>query len=76
MVTKSEDAIGRTGLDRLLTVQEAADVLRCSVSSLDKWRLTGNGPQFVKVGARVRYRPADVAAYVARATRLSTSALP
>ena len=61
-------------IERLLTVQEVAALLRCSVSSLNKWRLTGQGPSFVYVGNRVRYRPADVATYVAEQTRSSTSA--
>lgn len=57
----------------LLTVQEVAAILRCSVSSLNKWRLSGAGPRFVRVGSRVRYRPADVVAYVHEQTRISTS---
>jgi hypothetical protein len=59
--------------DRLHTVREAADFLRCSTFSLHKWRLTGNGPKFVFVGRRVRYRAADLAAFVAASTRRSTS---
>ena len=61
-------------IDPLLTVRETARLLRCSVSSLNKWRLTGDGPRFVYVGSRVRYRPSDIAAYVANQTRVSTSA--
>lgn len=57
----------------LLTVQEVAVILRCSVSSLNKWRLSGLGPRFVRVGSRVRYAPADVVAYVSKQTRASTS---
>ena len=57
----------------LLTVQEVAAILRCSASSLNKWRLSGLGPKFVRVGARVRYRPADVVAYLTKQTRRSTS---
>jgi|SoiMetStandDraft_2_1073263.scaffolds.fasta_scaffold279825_2 predicted DNA-binding transcriptional regulator AlpA len=60
-------------LDPLLTVAEVAELLRCSVSSLNKWRLSGDGPKFVYVGRRVRYRPADVTAYVVTQTRASTS---
>jgi hypothetical protein len=60
-------------IDPLLTVDEAAAILRCSKASLDKWRLTGLGPDFVYVGRRVRYRRADLAAFVAAATRQSTS---
>jgi predicted DNA-binding transcriptional regulator AlpA len=60
--------------DRLLTVREVAEFLRCSKSSLDKWRLTGDGPRFVCVGSRVRYRASDVVAFIERQTRASTSA--
>jgi hypothetical protein len=61
-------------LDQLLTVGEAAAILRCSVSSLNKWRLRGSGPKFLYVGRRVRYRAADLAAFIAASTRFSTSA--
>ena len=63
-----------TGPPTLLTVEETARLLRCSVSSLNKWRLIGRGPHFVYVGSRVRYRPADIAEYVDKQIRASTSA--
>jgi len=59
--------------EKLLTVQEVAALLHCSVSALNKWRVSGRGPRFIKVERRVRYRPSDVAAYVAAAMRTSTS---
>ena len=62
-----------TGPPVLLTVSEVAALLRCSVSSLNKWRLFGNGPTFIKVGSRVRYRLTDIALWVARESRTSTS---
>jgi predicted DNA-binding transcriptional regulator AlpA len=61
-------------LDRLLKVGEAAELLSCSVSSLNKWRITGNGPRFVYIGNRIRYRTSEIAAYINRRTRASTSA--
>jgi len=73
VVSFSESGSSRP-VERLLTVQEVAALLRCSVSSLNKWRLTGQGPAFVYVGHRVRYRPGAVAGYVAEQTRISTSA--
>ena len=60
-------------LDQLLTVQEAAEILRCSVHSLNKWRLTGAGPQFIYVGRRVRYTRPALVAFIAASTRISTS---
>jgi predicted DNA-binding transcriptional regulator AlpA len=59
--------------EKLLTVQEVATLLHCSVSALNKWRVFGRGPRFIKIERRVRYRPADVAAYIAASRRTSTS---
>jgi hypothetical protein len=59
--------------DHLLTVGQAADVLQCSTSSLNKWRTWGRGPRFIKVERRVRYRSADLATYIENQTRSSTS---
>ena len=58
------DFLTRSATAPLMTVQEVAAILRCSVSSLNKWRLTGLGPKFVRVGARVRYQPRDVATFI------------
>jgi hypothetical protein len=63
------------GVGHLLTVEETAGVLRCSVSSLNKWRLTGRGPPFVHVESRVRYRTCDLNTYIAGRTVTSTSAV-
>jgi predicted site-specific integrase-resolvase len=50
------------------TPQEVAELLRCSVSSLAKWRRAGTGPAFVRIGNRIRYRLIDIARYVDRNT--------
>ena len=40
----------------LLTVEEAAASLKISKHTLNRWRVTGEGPPFVKYGPRlVRY---------------------
>lgn len=40
----------------LLTVEEAATRLKISKHTLNRWRVTGEGPPFVKYGPRlVRY---------------------
>ena len=44
----------------LLTVTESAQYLRCSASHLNKLRVTGGDPMFVKIGARVLYARADL----------------
>lgn len=46
----------------LLDETETTAYLRCAVSTLRNWRWKGEGPRFVKVGARmVRYRRSDLA---------------
>lgn len=57
----------------LLTEQQASAVLGLSVRTLQKWRLQGNGPRFVKLGHAVRYDPKDLEGFVDRSRRRSTS---
>lgn len=49
----------------LLTVSEAARWAKVSESFLNKARLTGDGPSFVRLGRAVRYRPEDLEAWAA-----------
>jgi hypothetical protein len=41
--------------------------------TLQKWRLQGNGPRFVKLGHAVRYDVKDLEAYIECGRRRSTS---
>jgi predicted DNA-binding transcriptional regulator AlpA len=59
----------------LLTQREAAMALRLSERTLERSRVTGLGPPFVKAGRRVLYRPADIDAWIERRLRTSTSDL-
>lgn len=59
--------------DKLLNTAEAAERLGVSISYLNKRRLTGGGPVFVKIGARVVYDPSDLTAWVAARRCGSTS---
>lgn len=51
-------------LDKLLNEHDVARILSVSVSKLRRWRLFGQGPRYIKIGASVRYRPEDVKAYL------------
>ncbi len=51
-------------LDRLLSVTQLAELLGVPVPTLYKWRSQGQGPASLKVGRYVRYRPADVQAWL------------
>ncbi|WP_299478093.1 helix-turn-helix domain-containing protein [uncultured Roseibium sp.] len=57
-----------------LTTRDVADYLGLAVSTLNKMRLSGNGPTFIKLGPRrVVYDLQDVEAWVAARRRKSTS---
>ncbi len=52
-------------LVRLLTPGEFADLISVSEATVERWRGQGEGPPFVKVSGKVvRYRAADVQAYI------------
>lgn len=61
-------------MDKLLNTAEVAK--RCGLAevTLRKWRMTGDGPMFIRLGSNVRYRPADVDAYLAKHAFDNTSA--
>lgn len=56
----------------LLTPTELAQYLGVSVGALAQLRYTGRGPAFTKAGRQVRYRMADVQAYLDANTRTIT----
>jgi excisionase family DNA binding protein len=58
--------------DILLTAAETARILRCSLRTLDRERADGRGCPFVRIGGRIRYRRADVEAFVAAHVRGNT----
>jgi predicted DNA-binding transcriptional regulator AlpA len=64
----------RPGAD-LLEPSEAAHLLGLSVATLARWRMAGKGPAFVRPAPRlVRYRRADIDAWLGAAVRSTTEA--
>jgi excisionase family DNA binding protein len=61
---------------RLLTQREAAILLRLSERTLERLRVQGSGPVYVKAGRSVRYREADLEAWIASRVVNSTSEGP
>ena len=57
----------------LLTEQELHEITKRSVKAIQKDRLDGIGPKFVKLGRLVRYRAADVVEWLEKQTRTSTA---
>jgi len=60
---------------RLLTQVEAAKILRLSERTLERLRVSGAGPSFVKAGRPVRYREIDIERWIADRVVSSTSAI-
>ena len=62
---------------KLLTTVEAAAYLRLSPRTLERFRVEGTGPKFLKAGAgkraRVLYEPAELKAWLERFAFKSTS---
>jgi predicted site-specific integrase-resolvase len=50
--------------ETLLAEGQASDVLAVSISTLRRWRSNGEGPVYVKMKGSVRYRIADIRAFV------------
>jgi predicted DNA-binding transcriptional regulator AlpA len=60
-------------MSKLNSVEETAAKTGMAVSTLNKWRVTGFGPKFVKLGKRVLYRDEDIEAFITAGIRSSTS---
>jgi predicted DNA-binding transcriptional regulator AlpA len=58
---------------RMLRTEDAANYTGLSASTLNKLRLTGGGPEYIKVGKSVVYDPADLDAWLSSKRRRSTS---
>jgi excisionase family DNA binding protein len=52
--------------ESLLTPSEAAQWLRSTERTLERWRHEQRGPAFVRLGRRIGYRRADLNAWVER----------
>jgi predicted DNA-binding transcriptional regulator AlpA len=57
----------------LLTQRQCAEMLVLSERTLERLRVTGAGPKFLRIRHSVRYRPADVEQWLASRTVRSTS---
>lgn len=62
-------------IEALLNTNQVAKIVALSPRTLEKMRLSGDGPRFLQLGGRraVRYRPSDVAAWLESRVRKSTS---
>jgi excisionase family DNA binding protein len=52
-------------MEKLLSVQEVAELLAIPVPTVYRWRYEGTGPVGLKVGRHVRYDPAELRRWLA-----------
>lgn len=55
--------------EQLWDATRLMNYLQTSRATLARWRRRGYGPRPIQVGRQIRYRPADVVAWVAAETR-------
>ena len=58
---------------QFLTERETAELLRVSVRTCQRWRISGDGPPFCAFGGRRLYAREDVLAWAETRRRRSTS---
>ncbi len=77
LTTRQTTATGTPEPRRYLNSEEAARILRLSARTLERMRVEGSGPKYLKAGrgtrARVLYRPADLDQWLESRTYSSTS---
>ena len=57
----------------IMCVKEAASYVQLGVPTLNRFRVTGGGPQYAKLGGAVRYRKQDLDDWIAGRLVRSTS---
>jgi hypothetical protein len=58
---------------RRIRTRDAADYIGAAPRTLEKWRISGAGPPFIKVGRLVLYDVATLDRWLAERTHASTS---
>jgi len=59
-------------MERLVAPEDLAELLSVTTGQLAQMRYLGTGPEFVKVGTRVRYALSDVRAWLDQQRRART----
>jgi hypothetical protein len=62
-----------TATSRYTNTRGAAEYLACSTSYLEKCRVAGGGPRFLKIGKAVRYKIEELDAFASAREHDSTS---
>jgi len=63
----------RRSEEEFLNERQVADLICQSVRTIQKWRVTGYGPEFYKLGRSVRYLRSEVIAWATERRKAHTS---
>lgn len=67
------NSVSTSLLDSLITPDTLAERLGAKRRTVDEWRITGQGPAFIRVGRSVRYAPEAVDDWLRSRQHVSTS---
>jgi predicted DNA-binding transcriptional regulator AlpA len=62
--TRERESVAKERLESLLNEYDVVAITGLSVASVRRWRLLGQGPRYLKIGAAVRYKPEDIEAWL------------
>jgi len=62
--SRERESVANQQLQSLLNEHDVSRITGLSVASVRRWRVLGQGPRFLKIGASVRYRPEDLEAFL------------
>ena len=68
------DGVPSPPLNDLLSVAQTSNFLGVAASTLNKWRVVGSGPEFVRLGRRIMYRRQALEAFISDKSYPHTSA--
>ena len=57
--------LSQNALERLLTERQVSEITGMSLATVRRWRLLRQGPPYMKLNWAVRYRPQDLASWLA-----------
>jgi excisionase family DNA binding protein len=55
-------------MDEILTINEVAAMLKCSPTTLYRWRKEGTGPKYFNLRGDVRYKLSEINAFIDQQT--------
>ena len=58
--------------DPMFDTRDGAVIIGGNPRTMERWRVTGEGPEFVKIGKLVRYRKSSLERFVTERTRRHT----